>query len=160
MTLEIRLLSLLRPSAGGIQTDMSKLRVILVQVEQEHRLPLTPHCIFSTTVEPVGSPLISSGAALLQSLMTLLPFHACFNLVSSSFIKPTSSDVLLIVGISIRELSVVAKTESVKWLNSAVRQMSLVLLFLVVIFKICEIPAREREKDCDLISVKLRGEKA
>lgn len=48
------------------------------------------------------------------------------------------------VGISIREVSVVAKIESAKWLNSAVRQMSSVLLFGCHIYDF-EIPARERE---------------
>lgn len=117
-----------------------------MQVEQEHRLPLTPHCIFSPTEQPVGSPVISFCAALLQSLMTLLPFYACFPL-SSSFIKPTSPGVLLMVGISIRELSVETKTERVKWLNSAVRQMSLVLLFWLSYLRFVRfLLERERER--------------
>lgn len=102
---------------------------------------------------------IDSGAALLQRLPALLLSHACFHLVSSSSAKPTSPGVFLMVGISHRELSVVATTESVKMAQQRRQTNEFGLACGVVIFTICEIPARERERDGVLISMKLRGEK-
>lgn len=63
------------------------------------------------------------------------------------------------VGISHRELSVVATTESVKMAQQRRQTNEFGLACGVVIFTICEIPARERERDGVLISMKLRGEK-
>lgn len=127
MTLESRQLVLLRPSAGGIQNDIVEGNFGAGRAGAQASLDATlysqPNCAAcgfpsrrlrcSASSAPLGPP----------------SFPCMFNLASSSFNKPTSPGVLLMVGISIRELSAVAKIESGKWLNSAVRHMSLVLPF-------------------------------